>query len=82
MKSTSLVASCLGLLSKTFLVAACVLFFFGGRAMEEFANVNRMLAEAVGIALAFACVGIGFGLQSFVKKQTEGDGNLTINNRD
>lgn len=50
--------------------------------MEEFANVNRMLAEAVGIALAFACVGIGFGLQSFVKKQTEGDGNLTINNRD
>jgi hypothetical protein len=34
-------------------------FFFGGRAIHEFGGVERMLAEMVGIGVAFVCFIIG-----------------------
>lgn len=45
-------------LSKLLFVVAGLFFFFGGRAIHEFAHVDRLLAEVLGIAIAVAC---GFG---------------------
>ena len=82
MKATPLIASCLALLSKALFLIGGLSFFFGGRALAEFAKVDRLLAEMAGIALAFVFVLLGFGLRSFSEKLTEADGNLTIINRD
>ncbi len=48
----------LNALSKLLWVAAFLFFFAGGRAIHDFANVDRIFAEVLGIAMAVAC---GFG---------------------
>ena len=45
-------------LSKGLFFVAVISFLFGGRAIHEFAGVERVLSEVIGIAIAVAC---GFG---------------------
>ncbi len=45
-------------LSKLLFAAAGLFFLFGGRAIHDFANIDRLLAEVLGMAIAVAC---GFG---------------------
>ncbi len=42
-------------LSSFLAVIAGLSFFFGGRAIHEFGKVDRLLAEILGIGVAFAC---------------------------
>ena len=48
------------------LVGACF-FLFGGRAIHEFGNVERVLAEVLGLAMAAALFFCGFMANSAVK---------------
>ena len=43
-------------LSSFLAVIAGLSFLFGGRAIHEFGNVDRLLAEILGIGVAFACL--------------------------
>ena len=47
-----------GLSTVSFAIAG-LSFFFGGRAIHEFGGVERMLAEIVGIGIAFVCLIVG-----------------------
>jgi hypothetical protein len=38
-------------------------FFFGGRALHEFAGIDRLLAEVEGLAAAAALIALGAGLR-------------------
>ena len=43
-------------LSSPLAVIAGLSFLFGGRAIHEFGKVDRLLAEILGIGVAFACL--------------------------
>jgi hypothetical protein len=43
-------------LSRFLAVIAGLSFFLGGRAIHEFGKVDRLLAEILGIGVAFACI--------------------------
>ena len=43
-------------LSSSLAVIAGLSFLFGGRAIHEFGKVDRLLAEILGIGVAFACL--------------------------
>ena len=47
-------------LSQLLLVIAGFSFFVGGRAISEFAKIERMIAEVEGIGLAVVCGVIAF----------------------
>jgi hypothetical protein len=49
-----------------FLVGGC-LFLFGGRAIHEFWNVERVLAEVLGLALAAALFFSGYMAKSAIE---------------
>jgi len=53
------------------LVAAGIAFWIGGRAIHEFANTERVLAEMEGIGLAVLLGGLGAVLKSFVDRFDE-----------
>ena len=44
--------------------AAALAFFVGGRAINEFARTDRLLAEMEGIAFAAVCAALGAVLKS------------------
>lgn len=50
-----------------FAVAGCA-FWFGGRAMHEFANTERVLAEMEGIGMAILFGGVGAIAKSFADR--------------
>lgn len=52
-------------LSKLLFAVAGLSFFFGGRAIHEFGNVDRVLAEFLGITTAVVC---GFGAYIATRK--------------
>jgi vacuolar-type H+-ATPase subunit I/STV1 len=39
--------------------------WMGGRAISEFAKMDRVLAEMLGLALAAGCIAVGLVLKSF-----------------
>jgi hypothetical protein len=49
--------------SQTLFVIAALLFFVGGRAISEFTKADRVLAEMLGIGLAFV-----FGIVGMIAK--------------
>lgn len=58
----------LQLVAKALFVLAGLAFFVGGRAIHEFAGVERVLAEVEGLALTFA-----FGLVAFIAQRAGED---------
>lgn len=55
------------------LVIAGCSFFVGGRAISEFGNVERILAEVLGIAFAIACAALGVLAQAAGERLGEQD---------
>jgi hypothetical protein len=54
-------------------------FWFGGRALNEFAKTERVLAEVEGISLAAVCDALGAFAKAASERLAEtGDGNLSI----
>jgi hypothetical protein len=53
----------LQVVSKGLFGVAGLLFLFGGRAIQEFRHIDRMVAEMEGLGLCatVACLGIGVG---------------------
>ncbi len=57
-------------------VIGAISFLLGGRAIHEFRGVDRLLAELIGIAVAFVCL-IGCVLAKHVIDDIEWKGRRT-----
>ena len=55
----SMLKGLMAVVSKLLFVAGGLLLLFGGRAIHEFANIERVLAEMEGLGLAVLCIGLG-----------------------
>jgi hypothetical protein len=54
---------------------AGISFFFGGRALSEFANTSRVFGEMAGIFVAIVCGGLGAWAKSAGEEDiNEGEG--------
>jgi len=58
-------------------VIAGLAFWVGGRAISEFAGVERMLAEVEGLGITAVCAGIGVLLKLASKRLEATDDNRT-----
>jgi hypothetical protein len=53
-----------GGISGVLAAAGGILFFIGGRALHEFAGVDRVIAEIEGLAAAAVLIALGVGLRA------------------
>jgi hypothetical protein len=65
-------------LASLFAVLAGLAFWVGGRAINEFAKTERVLAEIEGIALAALFFGFGVIAQIAADRVVEGEGNISL----
>ena len=55
----SMLKGLMAVVSKLLFAAGGLFFLFGGRAIHELANIERVLAEVEGLGLAVLCIGLG-----------------------
>jgi putative effector of murein hydrolase len=59
-----------------FVIVGGLLFWIGGRALHEFANIDRISGEAIGILLGLALVALGLALRAIANRiETQDDGS-------
>jgi hypothetical protein len=54
-------------------VIAALSFLIGGKALQEFAHIDRLFAEIIGIAIAFLCGALGFIAKNFADDLVDPD---------